>query len=415
MTSATNSPLDRIGKANRSLSRLIRAAALVCLWLLVVATVMQGFLASPARADVPALCGPAKTRHDRAVASGERSAVLAARERIKALAGACPQLWAAVRNAPLPREKEQAKSAQPQQQKTEPKAKTAQRRGIQFDEPTISQLPTKYVGDGDPAESSPVWMRWLLLRTQQGCYFFQSYGGVDYETKGLAGMKKYWATPIMGQFRWKGQCTPGKLINGTGTLERKSFPGSVGIPTEFVQDDNTGTMINGLWHGNVTRTLDDVGSGPYNYYFVYRMGCVVPKPGQQDRCLSPRIAPELVTDPGATGVSTVPLSGSVTQTSGPCRWLLDGEWVGQSTGNRVGMEMRGDGFVSWIVGQPKPGQSAQNNLFRDAGPKNWSVTISNGARTQASLLDNGQLKVTNPDGWSETFRRVNPASIPVCN
>lgn len=284
--------IDRIGEVGKTVSRQFAAAAVACLCL---------FAATPALADVPALCGPAKARHDRAMAAGERGAVLAARERVKALAGACPQLWATVRNAPLPREKEQAKSAQSPLPKSEPKAKTAQRRGIQFDEPTISQPATNYVGDGDPAETNSTWMRWHLWRTQEGCYFFVALGG-DLGGKGLAWSKKYWAQ-YMGQNRWRGQCTPGKLINGTGTLERKSFPGSAGIPTEFVHDHNTGTMINGLWHGNVTRSLDDVGpSGFYNYYHSYRMGCFIPKPGQSpSTCQPPRIAPELVAGTSAPG------------------------------------------------------------------------------------------------------------------
>ena len=94
-----------------------------------------------------------------------------------------------------------------------------------------------------------------------------------------------------------------------------------------------------------------------------------------------------------------------------CQWNLDGEWVGQSSGNRVMIEMRPGGFVSWISGQPKPGQSDANNLFRDAGPKVWSVTFPGGEQTTARLEAGNMLRISNPDGWTDLFK---PVTQPRC-
>lgn len=97
-----------------------------------------------------------------------------------------------------------------------------------------------------------------------------------------------------------------------------------------------------------------------------------------------------------------------------CRWDLDGEWVGQRTGNRVMQEMRPGGFMVWVVGTPKPGQAEGDHMFRDAGPKTWTWTFPDGSKTHARLEANGLLRVTNPDGWAETFKRVRPAGPPRC-
>lgn len=97
-----------------------------------------------------------------------------------------------------------------------------------------------------------------------------------------------------------------------------------------------------------------------------------------------------------------------------CRWDLDGEWVGQRTGNRVMQEMRPGGFMVWVVGSPKPGQVEGDQIFRDAGPKAWTWTFPNGQKTFARLEPSGLLRVANPDGWNETFKRIRPATPPKC-
>lgn len=97
-----------------------------------------------------------------------------------------------------------------------------------------------------------------------------------------------------------------------------------------------------------------------------------------------------------------------------CRWDLNGEWVGQRTGNRVMQEMRPGGFMVWVVGAPKPGQAEGDHQFRDQGPGAWTWTFPNGSKTFARMESGGLLRVTNPDGWNETFKRVNPAAVPRC-
>lgn len=97
-----------------------------------------------------------------------------------------------------------------------------------------------------------------------------------------------------------------------------------------------------------------------------------------------------------------------------CRWNLDGEWVGQRTGNRTMIEMRPGGFFSWIPGQPKPGQSDANNTFREAGPKTWILTFPDGQKTTVRLEPSNMLRITNPDGWTDLFKRVRPAGPPQC-
>lgn len=96
-----------------------------------------------------------------------------------------------------------------------------------------------------------------------------------------------------------------------------------------------------------------------------------------------------------------------------CRWDLNGEWVGQRTGNRVMIEMRAGGFVSWVPGAPKPGQDENNNKFNDAGSGAWDLTFPNGMKAIARL-EGGLLRIRNPDGWTDTFNRVRPAGAPRC-
>jgi hypothetical protein len=86
---------------------------------------------SPAHADIPALCEPAKRRLDQAVASGDRSAAIAARDRIRVLANACPQLWKAAQQRVLPPERTIAPAkavAPPKKAAPNPPGQTVQKR-----------------------------------------------------------------------------------------------------------------------------------------------------------------------------------------------------------------------------------------------------------------------------------------------
>lgn len=383
--------------------------------LLLAALLLSGLAVAPARADIPALCAPAKARHDKAMASGDRSAAIAARERIKVLAQACPQLWAAVRNAPLPRAKEEAKATQAQP-KAEPKAQPRPNPANQFEEPTISQPATTYVGDGDVAHGH---MRWLLWRTQEGCYFFRALGSFDFETKGLAAAKKYWIDPYStGQFRWKGQCTPGKLINGSGTLENKRKAQFV-KGFDYAQD--SGTMIQGLWDGYVNQTQIPQQGSRSEYRYVMRMGCSISADGtSQFGCQPPRIPQDLMeTNFGPVGLvqssSIVLLKPGAT-----CRWVLDGEWQDE-LGRRIRVAMQPGGIVLSVAGTPQPGQSQAPIMLRENKQNNWGA---NGNWIQAALLNGGYLSLMGLPGLTGqptegvirggNYQRVSPASPPAC-
>lgn len=53
-------------------------------------------------------------------------------------------------------------------------------------------------------------------------------------------------------------------------------------------------------------------------------------------------------------------------------------------------------------------------MFRDTGPRAWTWTFPDKTKSFARLEANGTLKVTNPDGWTDTFKRVRPATPPKC-
>lgn len=112
-------------------------------------------------------------------------------------------------------------------------------------------------------------------------------------------------------------------------------------------------------------------------------------------------------------LSTVTIAPSA-QAQTNCRWDLNGEWVGQRTGNRVMQLMRSGGFMVWVAGSPKPGQAEWDHMFRDSGPRTWTWIFPDGQKTYARLEANGTLRVTNPDGWTETFKRVDPPTPPQC-
>lgn len=269
-------------------------------------------LSTAAAADVPALCSPAKARYDKAVSSGDRATVLGARDRIKALAGACPQLWAAVRNAPLPAIKEPARSpqltpkadtkqsgqsAQAKPRSPNPRIDKETQRLLKmgytlYETPTISQPLTTYVGEGDTVKPNE---RWHLWRTQEGCYFFIRLPIETQAAQDTASQKKLWSTRV-GQYRWKGQCTPGKLINGVGILEEQFRSGSGTEVKTGIVDWNNGTMINGLWNGTVHRTRRNVPEWP-GLYDEYRMGCNVTRAFDAN-CQSPRVPSELAGNGG---------------------------------------------------------------------------------------------------------------------
>jgi hypothetical protein len=112
----------------------------------------------------------------------------------------------------------------------------------------------------------------------------------------------------------------------------------------------------------------------------------------------------------AVFLSLVSATPAAAQTD--CAYDMSGEWVGETSGNRVTIEMRPGGFVSWVSGTPRPGQSDNSSLFRSDGPGSWSYSFPNGQKTTALMLGPGLQRITNPDGWSDKFKRVTPA--PEC-
>ncbi len=106
-------------------------------------------------------------------------------------------------------------------------------------------------------------------------------------------------------------------------------------------------------------------------------------------------------------VSVAPAAAQV-----DCRYDVTGEWVGKASGNRVMIEMRPGGFVSWVSGTAPPGPGENDSLFRDAGPGSWSFAPSADGQTTAALQGDA-LRIATADGWTDDFERVTPA--PACN
>lgn len=126
-------------------------------------------------------------------------------------------------------------------------------------------------------------MHWFVWKTDQGClYYFQNAWG----DAGNADARKNWYFSI----RWEGaSCTPGKLINGSGTLVEvgnlKATTGHPGRATNRWQ----GTMINGLWNGMVTQSDVYPGHVPATYpAHEFRMGC----PAAAPNCSPPSGPPQ---------------------------------------------------------------------------------------------------------------------------
>lgn len=94
-----------------------------------------------------------------------------------------------------------------------------------------------------------------------------------------------------------------------------------------------------------------------------------------------------------------------------CAVDLNGDWIGQSSGNRVTIEMRAGGILVYAPGTRNPGQAAGQDLWGQTGADSWAWTFPGGEKAVAQIESDGLLKVTQP-GWNDRFRRVVPA--PPC-
>lgn len=116
----------------------IRTTLLVGLPALLLLGALPGL--NPASADIPALCEPAKRRFEQAVGAGDRDSAIAARERIRALSKACPQLWDKVRQRKLPSDEPKPPvKTEPTKEKSSPGA-AAQRSSEPAVDPLVAQL-----------------------------------------------------------------------------------------------------------------------------------------------------------------------------------------------------------------------------------------------------------------------------------
>ena len=98
---------------------------------------------------------------------------------------------------------------------------------------------------------------------------------------------------------------------------------------------------------------------------------------------------------------------------------LSGLWTGQSSGNQVTIEMRSGGFAIMVAGVRRSGQYGDGQFFRDAGSGLYLYTKPDGNNVRAQVLGPDSMQVTNPDGWTDVFRRApttgagsSPASAP---
>jgi hypothetical protein len=109
---------------------------------------------------------------------------------------------------------------------------------------------------------------WRIVSTDEGCLFF------DYGYFKTFAEARSFQLKMNRSIRWEGRCTPGKLINGPGTLlavgNRMFMEGKPGLSYDWW----TGTMVNGQWEGMLGQR-DDYGERGKHVYPPYHTsgGC----------------------------------------------------------------------------------------------------------------------------------------------
>jgi hypothetical protein len=84
---------------------------------------------------------------------------------------------------------------------------------------------------------------------------------------------------------------------------------------------------------------------------------------------------------------------------------LAGEWTGESSGNHVTIKMKTGGFSVVFAQQQRAGQADGSMFFREAGSGTYIHTFDTGGDAVVKVLGPDSIRVTNPDGWTDVFRR----------
>jgi hypothetical protein len=135
---------------------------------------------------------------------------------------------------------------------------------------------------------------WFLWKTDQGCYFYEAGNDTAADE---ARIRRTWYFSVT----WEGSpCSPGKLINGSGTMVYvANLKATTGRPGRAV-NCFLGTMVNGLWNGSIVQSDDYPGMEPHTYPPQFPvMGCN-PKNrfrDPQDICRPPVPPPALLEGP----------------------------------------------------------------------------------------------------------------------
>jgi tetratricopeptide (TPR) repeat protein len=84
---------------------------------------------------------------------------------------------------------------------------------------------------------------------------------------------------------------------------------------------------------------------------------------------------------------------------------LNGEWLGERSGNRVTLEVQPGGLFFTAVTQ-NAAQATTGYLFGESGRGVYKYQFPDGTYAVIQLLGPAQLRVTNPDGWTDVFHRA---------
>jgi hypothetical protein len=93
---------------------------------------------------------------------------------------------------------------------------------------------------------------------------------------------------------------------------------------------------------------------------------------------------------------------------------FNGQWIGQSSGNRATLDVRPNGVMVTPV-TSNPGQSATGTLYVETGPGSYTYTLADGRTSVMVVQSRDTVRVTNTwDGWNDVFKLVpaTPAQAP---
>lgn len=88
---------------------------------------------------------------------------------------------------------------------------------------------------------------------------------------------------------------------------------------------------------------------------------------------------------------------------------LNGEWLGESSGNRVALEVQSGGLYFTAVTR-NLGQATTGYLFRQTAPGVYKYRFPDGTDAVLQILGASKFRSTNPDGWTDVFDRVGASS-----